>query len=191
MRKIILTAITIVLSLQISEAQNVGINGNGVAPNSSAMLDVDVSTLGASSKKGMLMPRVALTSMTDASTIPSPATSLYVYNTATAGVAPSQVYPGYYYWDGAKWVRMVDFVVERFYYPPTTINNNTAYNLLATVPGCTTMSSAFVNIIGDWPTPPGLSISYVESKTGQVRFRVVNTSGVNYNSMDFIITVIR
>lgn len=191
MKRTILLAILLILSLHITIAQNVGINATGTAPNASAMLDVDVSSLGATAKKGMLMPRVALTSITDAVTIPSPATSLFIYNTATAGTGTTQVSPGFYYWDGSKWVRNVDWIVERFYYPPTTINTGTAYNLLATVPGCLPTSSAFVNIIGDWPTAPGLSISYVETRTGQVRFRVVNTSGTNYNLMDFIITVIR
>jgi hypothetical protein len=30
-----------------------------------------------------------------------------VYNTATAGVPPNNVTPGYYYWDGSKWVRLL------------------------------------------------------------------------------------
>jgi hypothetical protein len=54
----------------------------------------------------MLIPRVALTGTGDATTIPSPATSLLVYNTAAAGSGTTAVVPGYYYWDGS-WVRMV------------------------------------------------------------------------------------
>lgn len=87
-------------------AQNVGINASGVVPDASAMLDVDVSALGASAKKGVLFPRVALTSVLDITTIPSPATSLYVYNTATAGTSPNNVVPGFYYWNGTKWIAM-------------------------------------------------------------------------------------
>ncbi|MDY0135371.1 MAG: hypothetical protein RBS14_06775, partial [Atribacterota bacterium] len=51
--------------------------------------------------KGLLIPRVALTSTSSASPITSPATSLLIYNTATAG----DVTPGYYYWNGSAWVR--------------------------------------------------------------------------------------
>lgn len=51
----------------------------------------------------MLVPRVALTATTDVATITTPATSLLVYNTATAG----DVTPGYYYFDGTIWQRMV------------------------------------------------------------------------------------
>jgi hypothetical protein len=77
-------------------AQNVGINGTGATPNSSAMLDVSATD------KGILVPRVSLTSTTVAAPVSSPATSLLVYNTNTAG----DVTPGYYYWSGTAWVRM-------------------------------------------------------------------------------------
>ncbi|WP_435354375.1 hypothetical protein [Emticicia sp. SJ17W-69] len=65
--------------------------------NPSAMLDV------ASKNKGVLIPRVSLTSTSDITTIVSPATSLLVYNTATVGIPPNNVSPGYYYWTGTKW----------------------------------------------------------------------------------------
>lgn len=81
-------------------AQNVGINTTGAVPNASAGLDVDFSN------KGMLIPRVGLTSRLDNTTIASPATSLLVYNTATAGAGVNAVTPGYYYWNSASWVRL-------------------------------------------------------------------------------------
>jgi hypothetical protein len=46
---------------------------------------------------------VALTSVTDNSTVGSPATGLLVYNTNTSGSAPNNVIPGYYYWNGNNW----------------------------------------------------------------------------------------
>jgi len=66
------------------------------------MLDVKGTT------KGMLVPRVALTSTASQSPInPAPdaslAVSLLVYNTATAG----DVTPGYYYWNGSGWERLL------------------------------------------------------------------------------------
>jgi hypothetical protein len=77
---------------------NAGINDNNSSPNASAMLDVYSTT------KGMLIPRVALTSTSSATPVTSPAASLLVYNTATV----SDVTPGYYYWDGSsKWVRLL------------------------------------------------------------------------------------
>lgn len=94
MLKILITFLSITSICLTSNAQ-VGI-GIG-APNSSAMLDIN------SSSKGFLPPRVALSSINDVSTISSPATGLLVINTATAGTAPNNVFPGYYYYDGTKW----------------------------------------------------------------------------------------
>jgi hypothetical protein len=63
------------------------------SPHTSAKLEV------AATDKGFLPPRVTLTSSSDATTIPTPATGLLVYNTGTnAGLAA-----GYYYWNGAVW----------------------------------------------------------------------------------------
>ena len=93
---ILLTFLMLTFGIQ-TFAQNVGINSTGAAPNASAMLDI-VST-----NKGFLLPRVALTSTLDVATIAGAANWLIVFNTATAG----DVTPGMYYWDGAKWVRML------------------------------------------------------------------------------------
>jgi len=77
-------------------AQGVGISTTFFTPDSSAMLEIRANN------KGLLIPRVALTQTTSSSPIVSPATSLLVYNTATI----NDVTPGYYYWDGTKWVRL-------------------------------------------------------------------------------------
>jgi len=100
MKKTFLLSLLTFFTVTFSFAQNVAINADATLPNSSAMLDVK------SSNKGMLIPRVALTGTGDITTIPSPATSLMVYNTATEGSGTTAVVPGYYYWDGS-WVRMI------------------------------------------------------------------------------------
>lgn len=79
-------------------AQKIGKNPTTIAP--SAVLDID------SDNKGVLFPRVALTSTTDVATIGSPAEGLTIYNNATAGTAPNNVTPGYYYWNGTKWTKV-------------------------------------------------------------------------------------
>jgi hypothetical protein len=61
-------------------------------PHASAKLHVSASD------KGFLPPRVTLSSATDASTIPSPAEGLLVYNLGSLGLQA-----GYYYWNGANW----------------------------------------------------------------------------------------
>src|ERR1019366_7965504 len=100
--------ISIVLTLFISTAtyaQNVGVNSTGATPNASAKLDLNTgNTFTSPNGKGILIPNVALTSTGDAVTVNTPATSLFVYNTATAGVSPNNVVPGFYYWNGVKWV---------------------------------------------------------------------------------------
>src|SRR5690606_11227098 len=71
-----------------------------------------------SENRGLLIPRVALTSLTvflpntgensaDA-TSTSKTNSMLVYNTATSGAAPNNVTPGYYYWTSLnqKWNRL-------------------------------------------------------------------------------------
>ncbi len=99
MKKLIVFLIS-ALPLTNSFAQNVAINADASLPNASAMLDVK------STSKGMLIPRVALTGTADVTTVPSPATSLMVYNTTASGSGTTAVVPGYYYWSGS-WVRII------------------------------------------------------------------------------------
>lgn len=84
----------------IAKSQNVGINATGSTPDATAGLDIDFSN------KGLLIPRVALTATNSAGPITTPTTSLLVYNTATAGSAPNNVTPGYYFWTGTAWTRL-------------------------------------------------------------------------------------
>jgi len=70
-------------------------------PAASAQLDVS------SFNKGFLPPRIALTATTDEVSITAPATGLLIYNTATAGVSPNQVTPGYYFYSGTKWKPLI------------------------------------------------------------------------------------
>ena len=48
------------IALQVS-AQNVAINASGAAPNASALLDLDAAAHPVNDKKGLLVPRLALT----------------------------------------------------------------------------------------------------------------------------------
>lgn len=102
MKKLVLSS-SLLLAATLSYAQNVGINSTGAAAVTSAALDVDMAN------KGILIPRVALTTTTAFAPVTGTATtSLLVFNTATAGSGSTAVIPGYYYWDGAKWVRFVN-----------------------------------------------------------------------------------
>ncbi|MCF8276947.1 MAG: hypothetical protein K9J17_09445 [Flavobacteriales bacterium] len=83
------------------QSTGVLVSGANGSPDASAIMEVR------SSDQGFLLPRVALTATNSASPVSSPATSLLVYNTVTAGSGATQVTPGYYYWSGAQWVRLI------------------------------------------------------------------------------------
>lgn len=95
MKKLLLS-IALISATFFAFSQNVGINSTGALPDNSAGLDVDYTN------KGLLVPRVSLTSTTDVVTIPAPATSLLVYNTNAAMTGGAV---GYWYYDGAAWVQ--------------------------------------------------------------------------------------
>lgn len=65
-----------------------------VAPDTSAILDIT------STNRGVLAPRIALTSRTDTVTIPNPAIGLLVYN---LGSVTTFTYKGYVFWNGSEW----------------------------------------------------------------------------------------
>lgn len=81
-------------------SQSVGVGSSVFTPDASAMLEVRATN------KGVLIPRVTLTGVNDATTIASPATSLLVFNIGGALSA------GYYYNAGTPvsplWVRLLD-----------------------------------------------------------------------------------
>jgi hypothetical protein len=93
MKKLIFISFLILLTGS-SVFSQVGINTNGSQPDVSAGLDVKFSD------KGLLIPQITLLGADDATTVPTPATSLLVYNTATNGTGPNSILPGFYYNSG-------------------------------------------------------------------------------------------
>ncbi len=73
--------------------------GSGEEPEKDALLDLKENKAGTSGK-GLLLPRVALTSTTAATPLSGHKRGMFIYNTATAG----DVAPGIYYSDGEKWI---------------------------------------------------------------------------------------
>ncbi len=90
---LLFTAASFVTKAQV----NVGANS---APNTDAMLEISGSS------KGLLLPRVTLSSASTASPLSSHVAGMTVYNTATAGTGTAAVTPGYYYNDGLQWQRL-------------------------------------------------------------------------------------
>lgn len=127
--------ITTLLATAIAAHAQVSINATGNVPNNSAMLDVSATN------KGLLIPQVALTGTADATTIPTPANSLLVYNTATTGTAPNDVVPGYYYNAGTSnapvWIRLTTGT-------PDGSETKVAAGANVTVTGTGTLASPYV-----------------------------------------------
>lgn len=98
MKKTILSIVAAIVCCHITivAQQNVGIGTN--SPNTSSLLEIN------SNSKGILIPRVSLTGITDITTIPSPANSLLVYNTNPA--LPDG--RGFYYYNTItnEWTRL-------------------------------------------------------------------------------------
>ncbi len=91
--------LNVILLSPLMVAAQVGIGTT--SPDASAKLQVDATT------QGLLPPRVSLTATNATTPVTSPATGLLVYNIATAGTSPNNVTPGYYYYSGSAWVRLI------------------------------------------------------------------------------------
>ncbi len=102
MKKTLLHTLFLICFVNVFFAQNIGINGSGSNPHASALLDVDAV---ATPSLGILIPRIALQAVNISAPVAGPATSLLLYNTASAGTGTNAITPGYYYWDGTQWVR--------------------------------------------------------------------------------------
>lgn len=71
-------------------------------PNPSAVLDLKTTN------QGLLLPRVALVSITSYAPLQSHVAGMTVYNTAISGSGTTAVTPGIYSNDGSKWIRMAE-----------------------------------------------------------------------------------
>jgi len=130
-----------------------------------AMLDIS------STNNGVLIPRVALASATDIVNVVDPQggaleTSTLVYNTATSGISPNNVMPGFYYWNGMRWMALGGTT-------DWTLNGNAAITTPA-IPAVygTSAIGAAENFIG---TTDNNDVTFATNTIE--RMRIVNTSG--------------
>lgn len=147
-------------SLSEVKAQNVGINGSGATAHASALLDLD--DVAGGNNKGLLIPRIPLTAINAAAPVTSPATSLLVYNTASASSGTNAVSPGYYYWDGTKWIR--------FAYTASG-SSSTAWDLLGNAG-----TNSTTNFLG---TTDNVDLVF---KRNNVRAGLINTSNTSFGN---------
>jgi hypothetical protein len=92
-----LLLIAATLSFSYANAQ-MKLGSNPTTTNADALLEMETTN------KGLLLPRVALTSTTAFAPLTAHVAGMAVYNTATAGDVTS----GYYFDNGTKWVRVAD-----------------------------------------------------------------------------------
>ena len=119
------------LILATSGMAQVGINT--ASPANGALLDIK------GANRGIMLPRVALTSTADVTTItPSATVGLLVYNTVTSGALPFQVTPGFYYWNGSQWLRFYNRGYGIKFNQSTPINPNVLSTVYTPIPGLNT-----------------------------------------------------
>lgn len=99
-----------------------------VTPNGA----LDIST----NNQGLLIPRVTLTDITLAAPIINPTNGLaptistLVYNSNTTSIGINSVSPGFYFWNGIKWIRLI---TESSWLLNGNSNTNSSINFLGTL----------------------------------------------------------
>ena len=146
-------------------------------PNASAKLDVSATD------RGFLPPRVALTAanaFTPITGTSSAAAGLLVYNTATAGTAPNNVIPGYYYWNGTSWIQIAGgLLIDNSRSASFTLaaaDNNKVFLIT---------SASAVTITVPASLPVGFSCQVIQGGAGTLSFA---GSGVTLNSANGLTT---
>jgi hypothetical protein len=145
-------------------------------PNASAKLDVN------SIDKGFLPPRVTLTASNVFAPITgtsSAASGLLIYNTVTAGTAPYNVTPGYYYWNGTSWVQIAGGLI---------IDNSksASFNLAATDNNKLFIINSASAVTITVPTlPVGFSCQIIQTGAGII---TLTGSGTTLNSANGLST---
>jgi hypothetical protein len=131
--KSILFSFIVILSCFSINAQ-VKISTSTTAPNANAILDIE------STSKGLLLPRLSLTSTSSASPMAAHTAGMVVYNTATASSGSTVVTPGYYYNSGSTWLRITTTFDETWL---PSVSGGHSGMLLTT--GASTRDSVFVS----------------------------------------------
>jgi hypothetical protein len=156
------------------------------SPNAAAKLDVSSTT------KGFLPPKVALTATNSfdpitglsGSTALATAAGLLIYNTATAGTAPNNVIPGYYYWNGTMWIQIANgLIIDNSKNASFTLNaadNNKIFLITSSSAVTVTISNASPNIL-----PVGFSCQIIQGSTGAI---TLAGSGITLNSSNGLST---
>lgn len=161
--------IGIVVSINLHAQTGIGTT----TPNASAKLEV------ASTNKGFLPPRVALTATNTFAPITGTASSaagLLVYNTETAGTIPNNVVPGYYYWNGTTWVQIAGGLIIE--------NKTTGFNLAAIDNNKLFLINSSTAVTVYVPSLPiGFSCQLIQTGAGAITLAVSGTTLYSANGL--------
>ena len=161
-----------VVFIQLTVSHSFAQTGIGTTtPNASAKLDVSATD------RGFLPPRVALTATNAFSPITgtsSAAAGLLIYNTATAGTAPTNVVPGYYYWNGTAWIQIAPGLIidtsKTAGFTLAATDNNKVFLITSATNSTVTVPSSL---------PVGFSCQLIQGGLGTI---TVTGSSVTLNS---------
>lgn len=123
MKNITIYSVFVLLFFVIKSSAQVGINTNSISDGVTFQLE--------SSSKGVLFPRIALTSRTATSPLNTAIpTGTMVFNTATAGTFPNLITPGLYWWSAEEqqWTNIgtnLDNATVKYTNSENTTNYNT------------------------------------------------------------------
>lgn len=111
---VLLTAITSIYSNTVNAQGGVKIGQNPTVINPNAIVEIE------SSNKGLLLPRIALSSLTNPAPLSAFVKGMLIFNTATT----DSILPGLYYSEGTKWIK-----VNQVTAPAGGTTGNTTWNL--------------------------------------------------------------
>jgi len=134
-----------------TNAQNLGISATGSLPDNSALLDVDAT--GLNPKKGVLIPRMTTA---ERNAIPSPATSLLIFNTTTMC---------YEWWTGVVWVSLGCGCSSAPSAPTAGSHSSTQVSITWVWGAVSTATAYYVNTTNNFATATnvGNTTSYTQS----------------------------
>ncbi|NQX82989.1 MAG: hypothetical protein HRT66_13495, partial [Flavobacteriaceae bacterium] len=144
-------------------------------PNDSAQLEI------VSNNKGLLIPKITLTSLTDVTTITSGnIDGLTVFNTSTT----SDLKPGYYYWHGNVWNRLItkEDIIGGNDTTNTTLSQDGTYLILTdSEGGIVKISLADINTTNSSlaKSTDGLSLELTDSNNNKVSIALSDISSAD------------
>ena len=127
MKKIIISSFLLFIGAVNAQVK---MGDNPTTLNANSLLELE------STNKGLLLPRLALSAADLAAPLSAHVQGMVIYNTATAGSAPNEVVPGYYFNNGSSWQRVA------------TVPDDlaTLYNANGTLSGNRTVAQATNNL---------------------------------------------